>query len=182
MLADPLLSPPSQAPNFKIITRLWTLAKAIEGVLGGCSPYRAPRFRSLHQNMVFGIKQSRLEKLAGTTRSLLSQGRWYCQLVESSLLHHFTGVAISWSLAMPLARFYTRSISDYMAGCTTKPVRLTHNALRDLKEWWGLTSALYRSHLQRCMHPTTSHLDLALHSHASTSIGSGGTLGANLGP
>ena len=59
------------------------------------------------KEMVDGIIPARLIKLKGITKSLLSKARRNRRLVDQSLLRHLCGVAISCSLAIPLARFYT---------------------------------------------------------------------------
>ena len=128
------------------------------------------------KKLLFGITEARLEKLASIAQQLLSQARRNRRIVDVSLLRHFCGVAISCSLAMPLSRFYTRSLYDSLKIATRRDrrVRLVHAAVRDLKEWRGLKSSP-PSRPIRSAQPT-----MAMHSDASTSIGSGGTLGSDL--
>lgn len=128
------------------------------------------------KKMLFGITDARLEKLASIARQLLSQARRNRRIVDMSLLRHFCGVAISCSLAMPLSRFYTRSLYDSMKTKSWKGrrVRLVHAAIRDLKQWRDLRNRPP----SRSMH--SAQPTMAMHSDASTSIGSGGTLGADL--
>lgn len=64
------------------------------------------------EKMVFGITAKSIDKLAGIASKILSQVRRNRLLVTESLLRNFTGVEISCPLAMPLARFYTRSLYD----------------------------------------------------------------------
>lgn len=127
--------------------------------------------------LVFGITQKRMEKLRGIARQLLSQARRNRHLVSESLLRHFAGVAISCSLAMPLARFYTRSIYDSIRISKPGPrVKLVHAAMRDLRVWCDLTL----SPSTRLIHKQAP--EMAVHSDASTTVGQGGTLGSDLRP
>ena len=128
------------------------------------------------KKLLFGITESRLEKLASIAQQLLHQARRNRRLVDLSLLRHFCGVAISCSLAMPLSRFYTRSLYDSIKAKRGKGsrVRLLHTAIKDLKHWRDLKA----SRPSRSIH--SAQPTMAMHSDASTSIGSGGTLGADL--
>lgn len=130
------------------------------------------------RKMVFGVKESRLVKLSSMASRLMSQARRNRRLVDQTLLRTFTGLAISCTLAMPLARFYTRSMYDSLTNPRGSRCRLTHAAMRDLKEWKQLRTHPTQPLLQRPMHPRTP--SLALHSDASGSIGQGGTLGKDL--
>ena len=123
---------------------------------------------------VFGITDKRVQKIQNVARKLLQQARQNRRLVETSLLRHFLGVAISCSLAMPLARFYTRSLYDSLQTQSKRRVKLKHAAVRDLLHWKNLV----RSPSTRPLHHQTA--TMAMHSDASTSIGMGGTLGHDL--
>ena len=84
---------------------------------------------------VFGITDKRVQKIQNVARKLLQQARQNRRLVETSLLRHFLGVAISCSLPMPLARFYTRSLYDSLQSQAKRRVKLKHAAIRDLVHW-----------------------------------------------
>ena len=60
------------------------------------------------QKMVLGITPRRLQKIKDVAASLLFQARRNHWMVEESLFRHVCRAAISRSLAMPLAHFYTR--------------------------------------------------------------------------
>lgn len=117
------------------------------------------------------------------------------RLINRDLLEHFCGVCVALSLALPLARFYTRSLYFDMAGARMEErgqspqrgpsvarisraedspsrVRLSRQSLRDLRFWRQLTRGEGRE-LRPC--PP----DLALHSDAAD-VGWGGTLGPDL--
>lgn len=132
-------------------------------------------FRIDTVRMVFGLTDDRLTKLHGIATLLLRQAHRNRRLVDAQLLRHFCGVAVSCTLAMPLARFYTRSLYDSLsAGGKGKRVKLVHAALRDLKHWRKLRDLPTSRQIRQ---PKPS---LALHSDASTETGQGGTLGFNL--
>lgn len=98
-------------------------------------------------------------------------------MVDVKLLLHLTGVAISCSLAMTLARFYKRSMYDSFQEKTTKlgkRVRLLHAAIRNLKFSKDLM-------VHPPQHPiSTPSPTLAMHSDTSASIGLGVMLGSDL--
>ena len=116
---------------------------------------------------VFGITDKRVQKIQNVARKRLQQARQNRRLVETSLLRHFLGVAISCSLAMPLARFYTRSLYDSLQQQWKRRGKLKHAALRDLVHW----KSLVKSPSTRPLHHQTA--TMAMHSDASTSIGMG---------
>lgn len=94
--------------------------------------------------------------------------------VYTQLLRHFCGVAVSCSLAMPLARFYTRSFNASLKNQPRKRVRLVHVALSDLRQWQKLRD-LSPKRLIQSPNPL-----LTLNSDASSGTGQGEALGYNL--
>jgi hypothetical protein len=91
-------------------------------------------------------------------------------------------------LAMPFARFYTRSLYDDMkyyklkaqsnhaAARNGERVRLSHQCIRDLKAWRKLTAS---ERLGRSIHPQAS--DGTMHTDAAD-VGCGATLGITGNP
>jgi hypothetical protein len=123
--------------------------------------------------LVFGIPEIRLLKLRDLAKHLMDEARRNRRLVDTQSLRRFCGSAISTSLAMPLARFYTRSLYDSLKSAK-KRSRLTHQGIKDLQHWKNLLKD--PSHrLMQTPRPT-----MAMHSDASTEVGQGGTLGSNL--
>ena len=119
---------------------------------------------------VFEITYKRVQKIQNVARKLLQQARQNRKMVETSLLRHFLGVAISCSLAMPLARFYTCVLYDSLQKQSKRHVKLKHEAIRDLVHW----KKRVKSPSARPLHHQTA--TMAMHSDASTSIGMRGKL------
>ena len=122
-------------------------------------------------------KQRRMRRLAGKLLRQASQGRG---LVSADLLSSFCGSAVSLTLAVPLARFYSRSLykclwqrSPELRGKGRTRVRLTKAGRRDLKFWRGLGPE------GRCMQ--TADTILCVHSDAAD-VGWGGTIGKDMAP
>jgi hypothetical protein len=98
--------------------------------------------------MRFYIAPRNFAKVHGIARAILRQarqGRWW---VSRDRLRSFCGVCVSLSLAMPFARFYTRSLFDDMtrrpresrASRNGNRCRLSHQSIRDLQTWRKLAS------------------------------------------
>jgi hypothetical protein len=76
--------------------------------------------------MRFYIVPRKIAKVHGIARVILRQdrqGRWW---ISRDRLRSFCGVCVSLSLAMPFARFYTRSIYDDM---TRRPRKVEHQGM-----------------------------------------------------
>lgn len=116
-------------------------------------------------------KLSKVKKLAG---DLLRQARMGRRWVSGRAVAHFCGVCVSLSLAMPWARFYTRSLYWDMAAARQRDgrgrVKLCHQSMRDLVKWKSLAGADLDG---RCLHPRTP--GASIHSDAAD-MGYGGTL------
>lgn len=150
------------------------------------------------------ITDGKLEKVRGLAKKLLLSAQRNARLVPLELLRHFCGVCVSLSLAVPLARFYTRSLyfdmtlvekqerraRDWLfpgddaaahleslargprqgrAQSGTARVRLSRQALRDLRHWRVLSRGEGRE-----LQP--SRPAIVMHSDAAD-VGYGGTLG-----
>lgn len=97
------------------------------------------RYKSLVRSFS-AIRKKCVEKLRGIVRKLLSQAQRNQGLVSEYLLLNFAGVKIIFSVAIPLASFYTRPIYDSIR--TSMPVSIVqqvHAAIRDLRVWRDLT-------------------------------------------
>ena len=112
---------------------------------------------------VFGITDKRVQKIQAMARKLLHQARQNRTLVETFLSRHFLGVAISCSLAMPLARFYTRPLHDTLRRTAKWGVKLNYAAIGDLVHWKNLV----KSPSTHPLHHKTA--TMAIHSDSSTS-------------
>ena len=122
-------------------------------------------------------KQRRMRRLAGKLLRQASQGRG---LVSADLLSSFCGSAVSLTLAVPLARFYSRSL--YKCLWQRRPelrdrgrvrVRLSKAGRHDLKFWRSLGPE------GRCMQRADTVF--CVHSDAAD-IGWGGTVGRDTAP
>lgn len=119
-------------------------------------------------------KQQRMRRIAGKLLRQASQG---AGLVSGALLATFCGAAVSLTLAVPLARFYSRSL--YRCLCSGRRerggqrarVRLSKAGRADLKFWRHLGPE------GRCMQREPA--ELCIHSDAAD-IGWGGTVGREL--
>ena len=121
-------------------------------------------------------KQVRLRSMAGKLLRQSAQGKGF---VAAEVLRTFCGVAVSLTLAVPLARFHTRSLYDvltrsrYERGAGRDRVRLNRTARKDLKFWRNLGPE------GRCMKERAP--EACTHSDAAD-LGWGGTYSQNLAP
>lgn len=115
-------------------------------------------------------KLRKVRRLSGKLMRTAIQGkRW----VPKKTVATFCGVCVSLMLAMPWARFYTRALYWDM-GATQKTdgrgrVRLSHQSLRDLTKWRGLSKQELAGRPMVPISPTA-----ALHTDAAD-VGFGGT-------
>jgi hypothetical protein len=130
--------------------------------------------------MKFYIAKRKIERVHQMSARLLREASIGRRWVSRVRLRSFVGICVSLSLAMPYARFYTRSLYWDLArggACLRradrdrKRCRLSHQGLRDLRVWRRLTSAEKDG---RQIHSPAPQL--SLHSDASD-VGYGGTLG-----
>jgi hypothetical protein len=123
--------------------------------------------------------------MSSTILRQAAQGR---QWVSRKRLSTFAGTCVSLTLAMPFARFYTRSLCDDMRSYKLKTqsnhaaarngerMRICHQCVRDLKTWRKLTAS---EKLGQSMHPQAP--DGIMHTDAAD-VGYGGTLGITGNP
>lgn len=113
--------------------------------------------------MVFGLNGRRLENILESSRQLLNQSRQNRNLVAVPLLGNFNGVALSSSLAILFALFYTRSLYESFEYPIPqdKLVRLTPSSLKDLLH----SRDLIKASAERCI--ISPGPTMALHSDAS---------------
>jgi hypothetical protein len=123
--------------------------------------------------------------MSSTILRQAAQGR---QWVSRKRLSTFAGTCVSLTLAMPFARFYTRSLCDDMRSYKLKTqsnhaaarngerMRICHQCVRDLKTWRKLTAS---EKLGRSMHPQAP--DGIMHTDAAD-VGYCGTLGITGNP
>ena len=101
--------------------------------------------------MKFYIQPHKVKKVQQLSGRLLLEVRMGRRWVSERALRHFCGVCVSLTLAMPWARFYTRSLYwDISRGRLDARGRrrLSHQSIRDLCKWRKLS----RSELSgRCM-------------------------------
>ena len=125
-------------------------------------------------------KQMRLRRMANKLLRQISHGKGF---VSASLLTTFCGMAVSLTLAVPLARFYTRSLYTALTHSrrergrsqdrTRERVRLNSTCAKDLRYWRRLGPE------GRCMREMAP--DACVHSDAAD-LGWGGTFGQDLRP
>ena len=77
-------------------------------------------------------REARIREFSGELLHLASRR---ARMVPKTMLAKFAGLAISTSLAVPLARMFTRTLYDAMAAARTAKARLSSAALTDLR-WW----------------------------------------------
>jgi Reverse transcriptase (RNA-dependent DNA polymerase) len=91
--------------------------------------------------MRFYIAPRKIAKVHGIARTILRQARKVRLWVSRDRSRSFCGVCVSLSLAMPFARFYTRTLFDDMtrrpregrASRNGNRCRLSHQSIRDLQ-------------------------------------------------
>ena len=124
--------------------------------------------------MSFYIAPRKVEKVQDLAKLLLSSVWSGRRLVKVRTRHHFCGVCVSLTLAMPWTRFYTRDLywdksarksRDFWGRC-----RLSHQSVRDLGTWQRLSEEELS---RRPMVPEP--LEASLHTDA-LDMGYGGTL------
>lgn len=145
------------------------------------------------------VSDSKVKKVQSLASKIILRAQRNRRLVPAELLRHFCGVCVSLTLAVPLARFYTRNLYFDITGAEREfardlaankepsewggiqaatshrgycgRVRLSRQSLRDLRFWRGLTRGEGRN-----LHPVAP--DLTMHSDAAN-VGYGGALGSN---
>jgi hypothetical protein len=132
--------------------------------------------------MKFFICPRKVLKIQSMARNIVQQAIIGRRWVSRSKLRSFAGTCVSLTLAMPFARFFTRSIYDDLSTARRgarreRPasrqgdrVRLSHQSLRDLRTWQRLARAEKEG---RRMHPPVP--DGIMHTDAAD-VGYGGTL------
>ena len=136
------------------------------------------------QQMRFYIEERKVTKIRAMAKMILQQARRGRRWVSRARLQSFAGTCVALTLAMPFARFYTRSLYDSMAAKRNRGdevpacrggsrVRLSHQALRDLEVWRALSPTLGDG---RDIRPQP--FDGIMHSDAAE-VGYGGTLSPN---
>jgi hypothetical protein len=94
------------------------------------------------------IAPQKIAKVHGIARAILRQARQGRRWASRDRVRSFCGVCVSLSLAMPFARFYTRSLFDDMtrrpresrASRNGNRCRLSYQSIRDLQMWRKLAS------------------------------------------
>lgn len=137
----------------------------------GC---RASRVVVDSVQMRFYVTPRKVDKVRRLASQLLKEVRHGRRRVSKRKLIHFCGVCVSLSLALPWARFYTRSL--YWNMSSKRPVdprgrcRLSHQSVRDLVFW----QTMARKELTgRAMRPERPNV--AIHTYAAD-VGYRGTL------
>lgn len=125
-------------------------------------------------------KQQRMRRMANKLLRQRSHGKGF---VSAPLLTTFCGMAVSLTLAVPLARFHTRSLYDALTysrrergrkgDSTRERVRISKTAANDLRYWRHLGPE------GRCMREATP--DACTHSDAAD-LGWGGTFSRDFSP
>jgi hypothetical protein len=130
------------------------------------------------ESMRFYIASRKIIKVLDLARGILRQAQQGKRWVSSNRLRSICGVCVPLSLAMPLARFYTRSLYDdltrktrvHRASRNGSRCRLSHTATRDLRTWKRLiTVAAEGQPIRPLSMNGTMHTDAA-------DVGFGGTL------
>lgn len=124
--------------------------------------------------MKFHVVPHKAEKVRRMSKDLLKEVRFGRRWVQSRTVACFCGTCVALSLAMPWARFYTRSLYWDMSSGRTHDgrgrCRLSHQSVRDLRFWRDLPeSSLGGRELIRTEPQAAMHTDAA-------DMGYGGTL------
>ena len=94
--------------------------------------------------MRFQVTTRKAQRVRDHARSLLRQVAVGRRMVSTDSVRSFCGVCVALSLAMPWARFYTRSLYTDLARSTSRRrhrdsarrrTRLSHQSVRDLRFW-----------------------------------------------
>lgn len=124
--------------------------------------------------MKFTVLPRKLEKVRRLAKKLLQEVRFGKRWVTRKSVAHFSGVCVSLTLAMPWARFYTRSLYWDMSSRRERDqrgrIRLSHQSVRDLRKWKKLSNQELAG---RPMVPPSP--SAAIHTDAAD-VGYGGTL------
>ena len=124
--------------------------------------------------MKFFVAPRKAAKVRQLAAQLLRSVRHGKRWVTKRQLTHFCGLCVSLTLAMPWARFYTRPLYwDMSSGRRLDHrgrVRLSHQSIRDLLTWKGLSR---RELLRRSMRPFVP--TASMHTDGAD-VGFGGTL------
>ena len=120
------------------------------------------------EEMKFYVVPRNVEKDCQQSKALLKEVRIGRRWVQNRTLASFCGTCVSLGLAMPWARFYTRSLYwDMSAGRARDSrgrCRLSHQAVRDLRFWRDLLEAsfegrqLIRTKPMGAMHTDTADM------------------------
>jgi biotin operon repressor len=114
---------------------------------------------------LFRVPPRKLQGLMTQARSLICQAARSSRWLPARVLASFVGYAQSVELACPMARLYLRALHDAMATRASwgSDVRLTRQALRDLR-WWreigtaDVSRAIWRPPTDRTLHCDASRL------------------------
>ena len=114
---------------------------------------------------LFRVPPEKLHRLMDQAKAIGALARREARLVPARLLAGFIGYAQSVHLACPAARFYLRSLHDALATRAhwDARVRLSQQALRDLR-WWqqigtaDVSRAIWRPPTDRTLHCDASRL------------------------
>ena len=163
-----------------VLTRLGLERHQSKGVWGeGATALDHLGFHVSTITMRFTVPEAKQTKLRSMAGKLLRQSTHGKGFVSAAALKTLCGTAISLTLAVPLARFHTRSLYDVLAQSRYERdlgrarVRLNRTARKDLNFWRHLGPE------GRCMRERTP--DACTHSDAAD-IGWGGTFGRNMIP
>lgn len=124
--------------------------------------------------MKFYVAPRKVRRVQDLSAKLLREVRLGRRWVSVKKLRHFCGVCVFLTLAMPWARFYTRSLYWDMSGSRPhddrNQCRLSHQGIRDLLKWKSLTAQELSGRPTVRMQPTA-----AIHTDAAD-LGFGATL------
>ena len=157
-----------------LLHRLGLLRHASKGNWVGTTEIEHLGVRVDSVAMKFFIAPRKLTKVRGLAKKLLKQVRFGKRWVQRDSVARFCGVCVSLSLAMPWARFYTRSlywdVSFRQPRDSRGRVRLSHQSITDLRKWRELSKTELAGRPMTPPRPTASiHTDAA-------DVGYGGTL------
>ena len=136
-----------------------------EGLLGGARRVENLGMVIDTEDMKLYVSDGKVQKVRGLARKILLLAQRNRRIVSPELLRHFCGVCVSLSLAVPLARFYTRFIYFDMS-------------LAERKERGPSPPAAPRAELAR---PRRCQEDLARSDAARSGAGQSNTVRISLG-
>lgn len=125
------------------------------------------------KRMRFYVTEKKALRIERTAKSLLRQVAINRRWVSHATVRSFCGTCVALTLALPWARFYTRALYwDLTWKRKGTKCRLSHQAVRDLRFWKGLSSA-GEALEGRSVRPFSP--EAAMHSDAAD-VGYGGTV------